>query len=205
MNKWLLSVLLIGNSFLNVAYADGVASLKDFYSNTNAMRAKFFQEVKDSQGAVIQEVEGTMQLKRPNMFRWDYSKPYEQQIISDGKEVFLYDTDLEQVTIRSLNQTLGTSPAALLAGGASVENSFTLKSIQHTGGFDWVEALPKGEDSGFDRILLGFKGNDLRKMELFDSFKNVTLITFDSVERNPTLEVKDFLFKTPEGVDVISE
>lgn len=205
MNKWLLSAFLIGSSFFNTAYADGVASLKDFYSNTNAMRAKFFQEVKDNQGAVIQEVEGTMQLKRPNMFRWDYNKPYEQQIISDGKEVFLYDTDLEQVTIRSLSQTLGTSPAALLAGGANVEKSFMLSSIERKDGLDWVEALPKGEDSGFDRILLGFKGNDLSKMELFDSFKNVTLIAFESVERNPTLEVADFLFKTPEGVDVISE
>jgi len=205
MGKWLFSALLIGNSFLNAAYADGVGSLKDFYSNTNAMRANFFQEVKDSQGKIIQEVEGTMQLKRPNMFRWDYNKPYEQQIISDGKEVFLYDTDLEQVTIRSLNQSLGTSPAALLAGGASVEKSFTLSSLERNDRLDWVEALPKGEDSGFDRILLGFKGNNLSKMELFDSFKNVTLIAFESVERNPTLEVADFLFKTPEGVDVISE
>ncbi|MEE9332251.1 MAG: outer membrane lipoprotein chaperone LolA [Methylophilaceae bacterium] len=205
MNKLLLSVLVIGSSFFNTAYADGVASLKGFYNNTNSMRAKFHQEVKDNKGAMVQEVEGTMQLQRPNMFRWDYNKPYEQQIISDGKEVFLYDTDLEQVTIRSLGQTLGTSPAALLAGGAGVEKSFTLKSIQRQDGLDWVEALPKGEDSGFERIVLGFKGSDLRKMELFDSFKNVTHIAFNSVERNPALKVADFLFKIPEGVDVVSK
>jgi len=205
MNKWLLSALLIGGSVLNTAYADGVSSLKDFYSNTNAMRAKFFQEVQDHQGAVIQEVEGTMQLQRPNMFRWDYQMPYEQQIVSDGKEVFLYDTDLEQVTVRTLSKTLGTSPAALLAGGASVEKSFALSNLDRKDGLDWVEALPQGEDSGFDRILLGFAGGDLRKMELFDSFKNVTLIEFSSVERNPKLNVSDFMFKTPEGVDVISE
>ena len=210
MNKLWLKVLLASALFTSAVFpsavfAGGVESLKGFYNNTNAMRAKFSQEVKDNQGAVIQEVEGTMQLQRPNKFRWDYNKPYQQQIISDGKEVFLYDTDLEQVTIRSLSQTLGTSPAALLAGGAEVEKSFKLKDIQGEGGLDWVEALPKGEDSGYERILLGFKGGDLRKMELYDSFKNTTSITFSSVERNPKLEIADFLFKTPEGVDVIGE
>ncbi|MFW5432551.1 MAG: outer membrane lipoprotein chaperone LolA [Methylophilaceae bacterium] len=210
MNKFLLNMLMLGAlftsaAFSNTVFAGGVESLKDFYNNTNAMRAKFHQEVKDNNGALVQQVEGAMQLQRPNKFRWDYNKPYEQQIISDGKDVFLYDTDLEQVTIRSLSQTLGTSPASLLAGGAEVEKSFTLKDVQGKDGLDWVEALPKGEDSGYERILLGFNGYDLRKMELYDSFKNTTSITFTSVERNPKLEVADFLFKTPEGVDVIGE
>lgn len=205
MKNILLSILLVSSSFTNTAYAGGVESLKDFYNKTNAMRAKFVQKVTDNQGAVIQEVEGSMQLQRPNKFRWDYNKPYEQQIISDGQEVFLYDTDLEQVTIRNLSQTLGTSPASLLAGGTEVEKSFNLQNIQGENGLDWVEALPKGESSGYERILLGFKGNDLRAMKLFDSFKNTTSIAFSAVERNPKLEIADFLFKAPEGVDVIGE
>ncbi len=205
MKQFLGNVLLVVSLFSSTAFAGGVNSLKAFYHDTDAMRAKFVQAVTDSQGEVIQEVEGTMQLQRPNKFRWDYHKPYEQQIISDGKEVFLYDTDLEQVTVRSLNQTLGTSPASLLAGGADVENSFDLKDIKGQDGLDWVEALPKGEDSGYERILLGFKGSDLRKMELLDSFKNTTSIAFSAVERNPKLETADFLFKTPEGVDVVGE
>lgn len=205
MKTILLSILLVSATFANIAFAGGVESLKGFYNNTNAMRAKFVQKVTDNQGAIVQEVEGTMQLQRPNKFRWDYNKPYEQQIISDGKEVFLYDTDLEQVTIRSLSQTLGTSPASLLAGGAEVEKSFDLKDISGKGGLDWVEALPKGEDSGYERILLGFKGNNLREMKLFDSFKNTTSIAFSNIERNPKLEIVDFLFKAPEGVDVIGE
>ncbi len=205
LNALMVSVVFTSAIFSNIVLANGVDSLKNFYHNTNAMRAKFVQEVTDNQGAIVQEVEGTMQLQRPNKFRWDYNKPYEQQIISDGIDVFLYDTDLEQVTIRSLSQTLGTSPASLLAGGAEVEKSFNLKDIQGSDGLNWVEALPKGEDSGYERILLGFKGGDLRKMKLFDSFKNTTSIAFSSVERNPKLEVADFLFKTPEGVDVIGE
>lgn len=205
MNKLLLSMLTAGMLFSSAVMADGVTSLKDFYHNTNSMRAKFHQEVKDTTGAVIQEVEGTMQLQRPNKFRWDYNKPYEQQIISDGKDVFLYDTDLEQVTIRTLGQALGSSPAALLAGGADVEKSFVLSSINREDGLDWVEALPKNDESGFERIMLAFDGKKLRKMEMYDSFKNITLIAFSSVERNPSLQLSSFLFTTPEGVDVIGQ
>lgn len=205
MNKFFLSVLMSSILYSNGALADGVASLKDFYQNTNSMRAKFHQKVKDNTGALVQEVEGSMQLQRPNKFRWDYNKPYEQEIISDGKDVFLYDTDLEQVTIRALSQALGSSPAALLAGGAEVEKSFELKSVQRNDGLDWVEALPKSDDSGFERILLAFKGKNLSKMEMYDSFKNTTLIDFASVERNPTLALSSFLFTTPEGVDVVGE
>lgn len=185
--------------------ADGIASLSDFFNNTNAMRANFSQVVTDIQGRKIQEVQGSMQLQRPNKFRWDYSKPYEQQIISDGKQVFLYDTDLQQVTIRELSKALGSSPAALLAGGNAVEKSFVIQNAPKKDGLDWVLALPKDKESGFERVLLGFKDEKLRKMELHDSFNHITLITFDAVERNPVLQASTFLFTPPKGVDVVSE
>lgn len=169
------------------------------------MRAKFHQVVNDTKGRKVQEVDGTMQLQRPNKFRWDYSKPYEQQIISDGKQVFLFDAELQQVTIRELSKALGSSPAALLAGGGAVEKSFTLKNATRKDGLTWVLALPKDKDSGFDRVLLGFKAEKLRKMEMYDSFNHITHITFDEVERNPTLEDATFLFTTPKGVDVVGE
>lgn len=185
--------------------ADGVASLHDFFKNTDAMRAKFSQVVTDTKGQKIQEVQGSMQLKRPNKFRWDYAKPYEQQIISDGKQVFLYDTDLEQVTIRELSKALGSSPAALLAGGDAVEKSFTIKNAARKDGLTWVLALPKDKDSGFERVLLGFKDDKLYKMELHDSFNHITLITFDAIERNPVLQDSNFLFIPPKGVDIVGE
>ena len=187
------------------ALADGVSSLRDFFNNTTTMRAQFSQVVNDKQGRKIQEVEGTMQLQRPNKFRWDYKKPYEQQIVSDGKQVFLYDTELQQVTIRELSKTLGSSPAALLAGGEAVEKSFILKNATRKDDLAWVLALPKDKENGFDRVLLGFKADKLRKMELYDSFNHITHITFDEVERNPTLHDATFLFTPPEGVDVVGE
>ena len=191
--------------FSSIAFADGVVSLRDFFSHTDSMRAKFHQEVNDNKGRKVQEVDGTMQLQRPNKFRWDYNKPYEQQIISDGKQVFLYDPELQQVTIRELSKALGSSPAALLAGGDAVEKSFTLKNAIRKDGLTWVLALPKDKDSGFERVLLGFKANKLRKMEMVDSFNHITHITFDDVERNPSLQEATFLFMPPKGVDVVSE
>ena len=187
------------------ALADGVSSLRDFFNNTTTMRAQFSQVVNDKQGRKIQEVDGIMQLQRPNKFRWDYKKPYEQQIVSDGKQVFLFDTELQQVTIRELSKTLGSSPAALLAGGEAVEKSFILKNATRKDGLSWVLALPKDKESGFDRVLLGFKADKLRKMELYDSFNHITHITFNDVERNPTLQDATFLFTPPEGVDVVGE
>lgn len=196
-----LCVLLVAQT----ALADGVLSLREFFSNTQSMKANFHQIVTDKQGRKVQEVSGTMQLQRPNKFRWDYAKPYEQQIVSDGQQVFLYDIDLQQVTVRDLSKTLGSSPAALLAGGAEVEKSFKLKNAVRKDGLTWVLALPKDKESGFERVLLGFKAEKLRKMELHDSFNHITNITFDEVERNLTFADETFLFTTPKGADVVGE
>ena len=218
MNKLSYKRLLLVLVFLPItspilAQADGVASLRDFYNHTDAMRAKFHQVVTDVKGRKEQEVEGTMQLQRPNKFRWDYNKPYEQQIISDGKKVFLYDIDLAQVTLRDLSQALGSSPAAMLAGGENVEKSFILKNAVRADKdvradndkLSWVLALPKNKDSGFERVILGFDGEKLQKMELYDSFNHITAITFSEVERNPKLKPSTFLFTPPAGVDVVGE
>ena len=187
------------------AFADGIQSLRNFYNQTHAMRAGFSQVVTDKQGRKVQEVQGEMQLKRPNKFRWDYNKPYEQQIISDGKQVWLYDTELAQVTVRELSKALGSSPAALLAGDDSLDKSFKFTSVNRDNELEWVKADPKIADSGFDNILLGFKSGELQQMELVDSFGLQTKIVFNHIEHNPTLDNKMFLFKVPKGVDVVKE
>lgn len=192
-------------TFSCAAFADGVKSLRDFYNQTHAMRADFSQVVTDKQGRKVQEVQGEMQLKRPNKFRWDYNKPYEQQIVSDGKQVWLYDTELAQVTVRALSKALGSSPAALLAGDDTLDKSFKFTNANQNNDIDWVKAEPKIEDSGFESILLGFKAGELKEMELIDSFGLQTKISFSKIEQNPSLDNKTFLFKTPKGVDVVKE
>lgn len=190
---------------LNAAYADGMSNVKAFYQQTQSVRASFHQIVTDRQGRKIQEVDGEMQLKRPNKFRWDYNKPYEQQIISDGKQVWLYDTDLAQVTVNTLRQSIGSSPAALLAGDANIDKSFRLTNASRKDELEWVSASPKDKESGFDKILMGFKDNKIQALSLIDSFGHTTNITFSNVEVNPTLDEKNFLFKPPQGVDVVGE
>lgn len=187
------------------AYADGMSNVKAFYQQTKSVRASFHQVVTDRQGRKIQEVDGEMQLKRPNKFRWDYNKPYAQQIISDGEQVWLYDMDLAQVTVNTLRQTVGSSPAALLAGDANIDKSFRLSNASRKDNLEWVSASPKDKESGFDKILMGFKDNKIQALSLIDSFGHTTNITFSNVEVNPALDEKSFLFKPPPGVDVVGE
>lgn len=187
------------------AYADGMSSVKAFYQDTKAIRANFHQVVTDRQGRKVQEVDGEMQLKRPNKFKWDYNKPYEQQIISDGHQVWLYDTDLAQVTVNSLRQSIGSSPAALLAGDANIDKSFKLSNAFRKDDLEWVSANPKDKESGFEKILMGFKDNKIQALSLIDSFGHTTQITFSDVQVNPALDEKNFSFKPPQGVDVVGE
>lgn len=205
IKKMFSLALLTSLLSLNAAYADGMSNVKAFYQQTQSVRASFHQIVTDRQGRKIQEVDGEMQLKRPNKFRWDYSKPYEQQIISDGKQVWLYDTDLAQVTVNTLRQSIGSSPAALLAGDANIDKSFRLTNASRKDELEWVSASPKDKESGFDKILMGFKDNKIQALSLIDSFGHTTNITFSNVEVNPTLDEKNFLFKPPQGVDVVGE
>ena len=205
MNKLkaaLLSCLLI---LPLAAQADGVSSLKKFYDETHAVKADFHQIVTDKQGQKIQEVYGEMQLKRPNKFRWDYHKPFEQQIISDGKQVWLYDTELAQVSVRELSKALGSSPAALLAGDDSLDKNFKLVNAYRKDGLDWVSTNPKDSDTGFNKISLAFKNDVLQEMDMIDSFGHQTKILFSNVVHNPVIEPKTFLFQPPKGVDVVGE
>lgn len=206
--KHLINGCLVGLALSvcsSTVFASALDDLKVFYANTHAMTAHFKQVVSDGKGRKIQQVEGSMMLKRPNMFRWDYNKPFEQQIVSDGKQVFLYDTDLQQVTVRTLSQALGSSPAALLAGGSDVEQAFKLKEVARKDTLSWVMAAPKNKDSGFERVFLGFADGQLAEMEMLDSFGQTTQITFSQVDTHPSLKVEQFLFKMPKGVDVVGE
>lgn len=205
LKKLMTLVCVLMLSSVSLVYADGMSSLKAFYGQTKSVRANFHQVVTDRQGRKVQEVDGQMQLKRPNKFRWDYRKPFEQQIISDGQQVWLYDTDLAQVTVNKLNKSIGSSPAALLAGDANIDKTFKLINAFRKDTLEWVSATPKDKESGFEKILMGFKDNRIQEMSLIDSFGHTTKITFTQVEVNVDLDEKNFLFQTPQGVDVVGE
>lgn len=203
--SWLL--LLVCCSLITpLAHADGLTQLMNFYQNTQAMTANFHQVVSDNQGRKLQEVDGTMLLQRPNRFRWDYQKPFEQEIVSDGEKVYLYDVELAQVTVNEVSKTLSASPAALLSGTDQLTQNFDLVALDRPDDLAWVSVAPKQNDTGFNQIELAFnQAGDLSKMHLVDSFGQQTAITFSQQKPNVKISPAQFVFEAPAGVDVLGQ
>jgi outer membrane lipoprotein carrier protein len=202
MNRFLFVLLYF---FAQASSATGLERMKDYFLNIQTAQADFHQVVTDRQGHKTQDVTGTMQLQKPNKFRWDYNKPYVQKIIGDGEKVWLYDPELSQVTVRSFSKAVGSTPAALLAGGKEMERSFVIKDASRKGELEWVLAVPKVSETGFERVFLGFKGDALMEMELHDSFGNRTSIEFLNIQRNPKLSSELFKFTPPADADLLSQ
>ena len=186
-------------------HAASIEMLKEFLQQTTTGRAHFAQIIVDKNLKQLQQATGTMQFARPGKFRWEYDKPYEQTIVGDGSRLWIYDKDLNQVTVRKLDQALGGSPAALLAGSNEIDKIYNLTNLGNQEGLDWLEAVPKSKENAFERIRLGFKQGNLEAMELRDQFGQVTVIKFSAIERNPKLAPGVFRFTPPKGADVISE
>ncbi|HQR53132.1 MAG TPA: outer membrane lipoprotein chaperone LolA [Burkholderiales bacterium] len=197
-----------GAALLACAFAVDAAStdrLKAFVEQTRSASADFSQTVVDRGGKKIQEASGNLQFSRPGKFRWTYDTPYQQLIVGDGSKLWIFDKDLNQVTARKLDDALGASPAALLAGDNAIEKNFELKNAAAKDGLEWLEATPKSSETTFERIRMGFKGADLDTMELKDQFGQLTVIRFTDLKRNPALSPELFRFTPPQGADVIGE
>jgi outer membrane lipoprotein carrier protein len=128
-----------------------------------------------------------------------------QEIGCDGEKVWIYDPELNQVTVNLLSKASGSSPAALLAGGKDIDRHFTIKDASRKGDLEWVLAVPKVGETGFERVFLGFKGDELMEMELHDSFGNRTAIEFINIERNPKFLRDLFKFTRPKDADLVGE
>jgi len=205
--KYFVSVLMLLAVPL-YAQAGAIEKLKTFIATTHSARADFTQEVLDQNGKRIQGASGIMQFQRPGKFRWTYQKPYEQIIVGDGKKFWLYDADLNQVTVRKLDAALGSSPAALLSGSNEIERGFELTENGSRDGLEWLEATPKGkgQESSFNKILMAFNAQaDLVVMELNDMFGHKTVLRFFAMQRNPKIPEQQFHFTTPKGADVLGE
>ena len=188
-----------------VAGAASVDALKNLLNQTTTARGRFAQTVVDKNQKTIQQATGTMEFARPGRFRWEYNKPYEQTIVGDGSRLWVYDKDLNQVTVRKLDRALGASPAALLAGSNEIEKIYNLKAAGSDGGLDWLEAVPRTQDTAFGSIRLGLGKSGLETMELKDQFGQTTVIKFSDVQRNVKIPPESFKFTPPKGADVISE
>lgn len=139
------------------------------------------------------------------MFNWAYYDPYSEMIISNGITLWIYDEDLEQVIIRNIGNSLGDSPAALLGGNVKIADHYVVIDLGREKGLDWMELTPRNVDSQYNSIRLGFDGNHLKKMLLYDNLGQKNLITFLDTKRNTKLNIELFDFNPPENCDVIDE
>jgi len=203
LTRPLLIILLSTTSLAHAAGGD--ERIQQFFTDVKSLRADFEQTVTDSKGKIIQDAKGTFVLQRPGKFRWDYRAPYPQLIVADGRKLWIYDPDLEQVTVKQLDSVLGGTPAQLLSGARFPQQDFTVISLGTRNALDWVELTPKASEKDFEKVQLGFDQRDLRMMTVTDNFGNTTHLKFNNLQRNPSIEASTFVFTPPKGVDVVGE
>ncbi len=185
--------------------APGIDLLRGFLESVQTMSAAFKQELFDASQRSIEVASGTVKLMRPGRFYWTYREPYERVLVADGERIWMYDPDLEQVTVRDLKAGLGNTPAALLTGDLAVLDNFEVVETTQTDNILWLQLVPVKRDGDFDRISLGFFGPRLVQFELKDRLGQTTRVEFNDIQLNPTLDSDEFRFKIPEGADVIDE
>ena len=187
------------------ALASSLDRFSQFLSATQSAKGEFEQRVLDKGGRIVQQSRGTLAFQRPGKFRWTYVKPYAQLIVGDGTRVWIYDEDLQQVTVRRVDQALTSTPAALLAGNNEAMRAFRVSDQGEKDGLAWLEAVPRETEGGFERVRMGFGASGLEAMEFYDSFGQITVLRFISLTRNPRLEPSTFRFSPPKGVDIVGQ
>lgn len=196
--------LMVFTLLSGAVWADTATDRLDyFFKSVGSLTSNFTQTVRDEKGDLVREAKGTFALLRPGRFRWDYTAPNEQSIISDGQYLWIYDKELAQVTVKELGKALGSSPILLLSEPRAVKEDFVIAETYEANGLSWVELFPKVKDTDFNKILVGLNNEGVKEMQLFDQFGQHTTIRFDQVRINQPLQASRFSFVIPPGVDVI--
>lgn len=195
--------LLAGSS--HVLYAQGaIEQLRDFAQKVDAATGEFSQRTLDSQGKERPAQTGEFAFKRPGQFKWQITQPYEQLVLSDGKQLYQYDPDLNQLTQRGVGEAIGASPAAILFGSAQLDQSFDLSDRPDAEGLSWLRAKPKAGDAGFEYVDIAFDATTPVRLLLLDAFGQQTQIDLSNINTAVTLGAADFSFTPPADVDVVT-
>ena len=199
-----IGALALGLAFAGNVQAAALDQFKSFVASTKAARGEFTQrQVKKSDsGKAALPSTGTFVFARPGKFIWTYVKPYEQVLQADGDQLYIFDKDLNQVTVKKLGDALGSSPAAILFGSNDLEKNFTLTDAGARDGLEWLNAAPKAKDGQFQQISIGMKNGAPAAMELRDAFGQTSILAFTRFEKNPALGADHFKFVVPKGADV---
>ena len=200
-----LAVLTIA-LFSTSAFAGGRDDLAAFTKGLKGLDGQFTQQVFDANGKPKESSSGRVALSAPRLFRWEYTRPYEQLIVADGSHVWVYDPDLQQVTRRAQGAEEQNSPLAALVDPAKLERDYVLHDAGNADGLDWLDIAPKkASDTGFRSARLGFGPEGLATMQVTDALGQKTRIEFSHWQRNPTFSAGTFRFVPAKGVDVVGE
>ncbi|MGZ5048079.1 MAG: outer membrane lipoprotein chaperone LolA [Usitatibacter sp.] len=200
--QWLLALAL---SSPLAAHASGLDDFLSFNGSTRTATANFQQQVFDRTGKVVDRASGTFAFARPGKFRWTYEKPHVQVLVGDGTKLWIHDPDLNQVTVKRIGNAISSTPAALLAGKDDITTLFTLRDAGTADGLSWVEATPKAQDTGFERVRLGLNGKTLAAMELYDQLGGHTMLRISELKANAPVSPETFKFTPPKGADVLED
>lgn len=191
-----------GGSVVAAGKSTGEKYLDDFLNSTKTLEANFSQVLRTKKGEILQQTEGTFYLQRPGKFRWNYKSPYEQVIVSDGERIWIYDVELEQVTVQKQAESLPATPMALLQDGSKLYQSYNVTPLDNKDGIYRLKLVSKSSDTDFAEIVVGLDASGLRFMQLHDQFQQVTDIVFSDLQTNQQLAKEIFTFIPPDGVDV---
>ncbi len=181
----------------------GPKLIDGFVTDITTFQCRFEQSLMDADGRILEVSTGTLEIQRPGRFRWAYSEPYEQLLVADGLNVWSYDIDLAQVTVKPQAAVLSNTPAQLLGGSRDAMNQFVHDGVFEDGGLVWVRLKPVDSDSGFKRLELAFNGTVLNRMVFFDNLEQTTFISLYDVRVDEPIDPKQFEFVAPEGVDIV--
>jgi outer membrane lipoprotein carrier protein len=199
----LCALLLVGQLAQGADEDVGRKYVDNFVADVVTFQGNFEQALLDADGQVIDKTTGTLEIQRPGQFRWSYIEPYEQWLVADGLNVWSYDVDLAQVTVKPQAIALANTPALLLGGSADALEQFTYEESYVEADTTWVRLTPKNTESGFERVELGFREGTLHRMVFFDNLEQTTLVALSEVSVNLPIDADRFNFVVPEDVDVV--
>ena len=200
-----LALGLVGSTTWAQARVDEVGErlVNEFVNDVITLQGRFEQSLIDAEGVVIERSSGTLEIERPGRFRWSYSEPYEQWLVADGLNIWSYDVDLAQVTVKAQAKALANTPALLLGGGEDALSQFSFDGSMVEKGTTWVRMIPIDSKSGFERMELGFMNGHLTRMVFYDNLEQTTLIALYDVTTNEPVDSERFDFRVPDDADLV--
>lgn len=205
MRYWLAALALL-STLAGTAVAGGRDDLAAFSNGLKGLDGRFEQKLYDLDGRLKETSKGRVAVSAPRLFRWEYATPYEQLIVADGEKVWVFDPDLDQVTVRPQGPEEQNSPLAALVDPAKLERDYNVRDGGEEGGLSWLLLSPRNsEQASFSSARLGFRGQALARMEVVDTLGQRTELVFSGWTRNPSFDRGTFRFVPPAGVDVVGE